>query len=101
MIVPTPDVKTLTTLMEKFKQIDWPDSKLARTVLEMLGIFDIVELEFTLNSLDKRERLAAMKMIERNFEDLTSGNLARWADAKDTLQQIYYKVEETDEEGFL
>ena len=101
MIVPTPDLKTLTTLMEEFKQIEWPDGKLVKSMLEMLGIYDLVELEVTLNSLDKRERLAAMKMIERNLGDLTSGTLARWADAKDTLQQVYYKVEEIDEEGFL
>jgi hypothetical protein len=101
MIVPTPDITTLADLREQFKQIEWPDRKLVQSILEMLGIFDLIELDFTLNSLDKRERLAAMKMIERNLDDLTSGNLARWADAKDTLKQIYYKVEEIDEEGFL
>ena len=93
--------EALTADIEKFKQLDWPDDDLIRHILETLGIFDLVELEFTLKKLDKRERNAAMKMIERHLDDLLSGDEIKWADAKDTLKQIYYTVQQMDEEAFL
>lgn len=97
----TEQLKTLKKDIQVFKEQEWPDKNLIRRILETLGIYDIVELEFTLKKLDQRERNAAMKMIERHLEDLLSGDEARWADAKDTLNQIYYTVPEMDEEAFL
>ncbi len=98
----TPEqIALLQSDMAHFKTLEWPDDKLIRKIMEKLGIYDIVELEFILNRLDKPERNAAMTMIERHLPDLTSGDEAKWADAKDTLKQLYYTVPEMDEEAFL
>ncbi len=66
-----------------------------------LGILDNVELEFCLKNRIKREREAAIKMLEKYLDDLTSGDSVRWAEAKDTLMQMYYVVEQIDEEATL
>ena len=100
-MIPCPDQKSLANQIDRFKALTWPDRALVENILVSLGIHDIVELEFCLNLHAKRERDAAMKMVERYLEDLSSGDATRWADAKDSLHQIYYKVAETDEEGFL
>jgi hypothetical protein len=94
-----PDKAELLVLIENFKKLEWPDQNLTEKILDMLGIHDIVELGFCLNKRIPRERLAAMNMVERHLEDLTNGDHKRWADAKDTLRQLYYKVYETDEEA--
>ena len=101
MISPHPDPETLSQQIQKFKALTWPDRDLVKSFMESLGIHEIVELEFCLNLKIKKERDAAMKMIERYLADLSCGDATRWADAKDSLNQIYYKVAETDEEGFL
>ena len=91
----------LQKLISKFKILTWPNQSLTKEIMELLGLYEIVDLEFTLNSRDPRERLAGMKMIERYLVDLISGVAERYNEAKDTLQQIYYKVSETDEEAIL
>ncbi len=96
MIIPHPDQETLANQILKFKALTWPDRDLVKIFMDSLGIIDIVELEFCLNSRIKRERDAAMKMVKRYLDDLSSGEAIRWADAKDSLHQIYYKVDEID-----
>ena len=54
-----------------------------------------------LNIHIKRERDATMKMLEKYLDDLISGDPKRWADAKDSLNQIYYEIATTDEEAML
>ena len=101
MNIPHPDQETLARQIKRFKALTWPDRDLVEKFMLSLGIHDIVELEFCLNLQFKRERDSAMKMVERYLTDLSSGDATRWADAKDSLHPIYYKVAETDEEGFL
>ena len=96
-----PDKEKLNKYITEFYDLSWPNGELVENIMKELGIHDIVELEFCLNLTDKRERNAAMKMVERYLEDLGSGDMARWADAKDTLHQTYYIVPQTDEEAFL
>ncbi len=83
------------------KEMEWPDDDLIENIMKSLGIHDIVEFEFCLKNRIQRERNAAIKMLEKYFDDLTNSDHTKWAEAKDTLKQIYYKVEQMDEEGFL
>ncbi|MHA1766238.1 MAG: hypothetical protein ACTSWX_01690 [Promethearchaeota archaeon] len=100
-MIPNVNVELLRENIKKFKELEHPDADLVRNILTSLGIYDIVELEVCLNLHIKRERDAAMKMLERHLDDLISGDHERWADAKDTLMQIYYQVESSDEEALL
>lgn len=88
-------------LIEKFKGLAYPDRELTKNLLKRLRLYDIVDLEFALNKKIPRERLAAVNMIEKYLEDLCSENHAKFAEAKETLRQIYYKVYEMEEEGSL
>lgn len=85
----------------QFKALSYPDRDLTRQLMKNLRIYDIVDLEFALNKVIPKERLAALKMVERYLTALLSEKEAEWAEAKDTLKQIYYQVREMDEEGFL
>ena len=100
-MIPNIDINKLKEDIKKFKELEKPDDELVRDILSTLGIYDIVDLEICLNIHVKRERDATMKMLERYLDDLISGDLKRWADAKDSLTQIYYEVATTDEEAML
>ena len=95
------DINKLKEDIIKFKELEKPDDDLVRNILSTLGIYDIVDLEVCLNIHIKRERDATMKMLERYLDDLISGDPKRWAEAKDTLTQIYYEIATTDEEAML
>ena len=99
----TPDIdkKQLSELIQKFKALEMPDHKLTQKILQMLGIYDIVELEFTMNSYHDGERLAAMKMIEKYLDQLTSEDHEMWKSGKKELAEIYYQVASSDEEALL
>ena len=96
-----PNKVDLMKLIKKFDSLEWPDDNLVEKIMISLGIHDIIEMEFCLNSRFKRERDAAMKMLVRYLDELTSGNHEQWMDAKDTLKQVYYQVDSTDEEAIL
>ena len=100
-MIPNIDANKIKEEIKRFKELERPDDKLVRNILSTLGIYDIVDLEICLNIHIKRERDATMKMLERYLEDLISGDPKRWADAKDSLTQIYYEVATTDEEAML
>ena len=100
-MIPNIDVNKIKEEIKRFKELELPDDKIVRNILSTLGIYDIVDLEICLNIHIKRERDATMKMLERYLEDLISGDPKRWADAKDSLSQIYYEVATTDEEAML
>ena len=100
-MIPNIDVNKIKEDIKRFKELEQPDDGLVKNILSTLGIYDIVDLEICLNKHIKRERDGTMKMLERYLDDLTSGDLERWAEAKDTLTQIYYEVVTTDEEAFL
>ncbi len=100
-MTPIPDKKEIIKKIQKYRALDWPDDELIENILSELGILDNVELEFCLKNRIKREREAAIKMLEKYLDDLTSGDSTKWADAKDTLMQIYYVVEQIDEEATL
>ena len=100
-MIPNINVNKIEEDIKRFKELEQPNDKLVRNILSNLGIYDIVDLEICLNIHIKRERDATMKMLERYLEDLISGDPKRWADAKDSLTQIYYEVATTDEEAML
>ncbi len=100
-MIPTPDKQKIVQKIQKYRSLDWPDDTLLESIMEDLGILENVEFEFCLKNRIKREREAAIKMLEKHLDDLTSGDSTRWADAKDTLMQIYYVVEQIDEEATL
>ena len=100
-MIPNIDINKLKEDIKKFKELERPDDELVTNILSSLGIHDIIDLEVCLNIQIKRERNATMKMLERYLNDLISGDPERWADAKDTLTQIYYEVATTDEEAIL
>jgi hypothetical protein len=91
----------LKALIMKFYSLSMRDSNLTREILTMLGIHEIVDLEFAMNVYQKVERDAAMKMVEKYLPDLTSGDYHRWSKAKQELHEIYYPVASTDEEAIL
>ena len=100
-MIPNIDVNKIKEEIKRFKELEQPDDKIVRNILSTLGIYDIVDLEICLNIHIKRERNATMKMLEKYLDDLISGDPKRWADAKDSLTQIYYEVATTDEEAML
>ena len=100
-MIPNINICKLKEDIKKFKELEKPDDELVKNILSTLGIYDIVDLEICLNIHIKRERDATMKMLERYLDDLISGDPERWADAKDSLTQIYYEVATTDEEAML
>ncbi|MHA1619491.1 MAG: hypothetical protein ACTSVZ_09425 [Promethearchaeota archaeon] len=100
-MLPNMDKSQILADIEAFKALGYPDRNLTKKILTSLGLYDIVDLEFCMNKVPPRERLAAMKMVERYLDKLISGDEHQWADAKDTLKQTYYKVEEMEEEGSL
>ncbi|RLI60780.1 MAG: hypothetical protein DRO88_13890 [Promethearchaeia archaeon] len=89
------------TKIAQFKALTYPDRDLTREILQILGIYDIVDLEFSLNKVPPQERLAAIKMVEKHLDDLLSGDEKKWAEAKDNLKQFYFQIDEMDEEGYL
>ena len=95
------DINKIKGNIKRFKELERPDDELVKDILTTLGIYDIVDLEICLNIHIKRERDATMKMLERYLDGLISGDPKRWADAKDSLTQIYYEVATTDEEAML
>ncbi len=99
--LPNPDKEKLYKLIEEYKELNMPDRKLTKKIMQMLRIYEIVELEFTLNSYEKDERLAAMRMIEKHLDDLLSNNAERWKAAKNELAELYYEVASSDEEALL
>ena len=100
-MIPNINISKLKEDIKRFKELELPDDGLVKDILSTLGIYDIVDLEICLNIHIKRERNATMKMLERYLDDLISGDPKRWADAKDSLTQIYYEVATTDEEAML
>ncbi|UYP48263.1 hypothetical protein NEF87_004548 [Candidatus Lokiarchaeum ossiferum] len=100
-MIPTPDKLLIKQNIQKYRSLDWPDDDLIEKVMMDLGIHDNVEFEFCLKNRIKREREAAIKMLEKYLDDLTSGDATLWTEAKDTLKQIYYKIAEIDEEAML
>ena len=100
-MIPNIDVNKIKENIKRFKELERPDDELVKNILSTLAIYDIVDLEICLNIHIKRERDATMKMLERYLDDLISGDPERWADAKDSLTQIYYEVATTDGEAML
>ena len=100
-MIPNIDVNKIKEFIKQFKELERPNDELVKNILSTLGIYDIVDLEVCLNIQIKRERDATMKMLERYLDDLISGDPKRWADAKDSLTQIYYEIATTDEEAML
>ena len=96
-----PDVKKLDDLINEFKALEMPNHKVAQAILDELGLLEIADLEFTMESHSKDERLAALKMVQRYWDDLVSGEMDRWQKAKKELAEIYYQVSTVDEEAFL
>lgn len=94
-------LKQLKALITKFYSLNMRDSKLTKEILTILGIHEIVDLEFAMNVHHKVEREAAMKMVENYLPELTSGDYDRWNKAKQELREIYYQVASTDEEAIL
>ena len=100
-MLPSVDESQILADIAAIKALSYPDRNLTKKLLSALGLYDIVDLEISLNKVPPRERLAALRMIERYLDGLLSGDEYKWADAKDSLKQIYYKVDEMEEEGFL
>ena len=98
---PNIDVNKIKENIKRFKESERPNDEFVKNILSTLAIYDIVDLEICLNVHIKRERDATMKMLERYLDDLISGDPERWADAKDSLTQIYYEVATTDGEAML
>lgn len=87
--------------IQKFHQLQMPDQALTEWILTTLGIYDIVELGFSMNRYQKSERDAAMQMVERYIEDLVSGEIDRIQKAKNDLSEIYHSIVSSDEEAML
>ena len=88
------DKNHLQELMEKHSQMDYPDVKISHEIMDILGLLNIPDLGFTLNSKMKEERDAALNMVKRHLEGLLSDDLEKYEDAKETLSQFYYRVDE-------
>lgn len=95
------DKTAVMAKIEKFKELSYPNRNLTREILQMLGIYDIVDLEISLNKVQPRERMATMRMLEKYLEDLLSGDARRWNEAKAELRDIFFQIDEMDEEGYL
>ena len=90
------DKNHLMELLKKHELQTYPDPKLTYKILDILGLLSIPDLGFTLNSKMKEERAAAMNMVRRFLEDLLSEDPERYREAKETLAEFYYKVDEPD-----
>ncbi|WP_457556738.1 hypothetical protein [Candidatus Harpocratesius sp.] len=95
------DKEAIIAKIAQFKKLSYPDRDLTRDILQSIGIYDLVDLEICLNKVPPRERLAAMKMLEKHLDALLSGDEQQWQEAKDSLKQYYYQIDEMDEEGYL
>jgi hypothetical protein len=87
--------------IQKFYRLQMPDQTLSEWILTSLGIYDIVELGFCMNRYQKSERDAAMRMVEKYIEDLTSDESDRSQKAKKELTEIYHTIVSSDEEAIL
>ncbi len=91
----------LQTLIDKFKDLTMPNQDLVRDILQTLGIYNNVELEFCLNKYEKPERDAAMRMIEKHLSDLLSDDSEVAEAAKQDLLDLYHQIKCAEEEAWL
>nr|MDO8112808.1 hypothetical protein [Candidatus Sigynarchaeota archaeon] len=88
------------TLIAAFKRLESPDSPLVDKIMALLGISGLVELGFALNKHNKRERDAAMGIVERYITALLSApDEAARLKAKRELDSFFYDVPMIDEDA--
>ena len=93
------DKQKIMDMIEQFRNLENTDPRLTQSILETLGLLEIIDLQFALNKSVKRERDAAMAMIEKYLPKLLSGNLLEYGQAKLELKHIYYDVESPSEDA--
>lgn len=93
------DKQKVMEMIKEFRKLDIVDPRLTQSILESLGLLEIIDLQFALNKSVKRERDAAMDMIEKYLPKLLSGNLLEYGQAKLELKHIYYDVESPSEDA--
>jgi hypothetical protein len=86
-------------LIAAFRQLQAPDPALVDKILAMLGIGGLVELGFALNKHDKRERDAAMGVVERFLPGLLAAGEKERLKAKTELDSFFFDVPMLDEDA--
>ena len=80
-------------LLEKHAQLEQIDLENTQKILELLGLEGTCSLGDVLNSDLKEEREAAINIIRKNFDALTSDDEKLVEQTKETLGNFYYCVE--------
>ncbi len=94
------EVDNARALIAAFKQLGSPDPALVDKIMALMGISSLVELGFALNKHDKRERDAAMSVVERYIPALLSTtDEASRLKAKKELDSFFYDIPMIDEDA--
>lgn len=86
-------------LIADFKAQEAPDPALVDEILLALGVPGFLELGFALNKPNKRERMAAMDLVERYLPGLLSNGENERLAARKELDSFFYDVPQLDEDA--
>ncbi|HME53911.1 MAG TPA: hypothetical protein VKM55_16925 [Candidatus Lokiarchaeia archaeon] len=82
----------IDALIADFKALEAPDYALVDEILTMLGIPGFLELGFALNKPNKRERVAAMRVVEQYLPGLLSTDEEARLKARKELDSFFEDV---------
>ena len=80
-------------ILENHAQLENIDLQSSKNIIEALGLEGTCSLASVLNSELKEEREAAIKIIRKNFDALTSDDEKLVEQTKETLGNFYYCIE--------
>ena len=80
-------------LLKQYKAMDTVDLKLVNKIIDTLHLRDVVDLIMILKKTDKRERLAAIGVVESHIDGLLSADKETFLKAKKELHELYSNVE--------
>ena len=86
-------------MIADFTQMDTPDSALVDKILKALCIPGFLELGFALNKPHKRERMAAISIVERYIPGLLSDNENERLEAQKELDAFFEDVPMLNEDA--
>jgi len=87
------ELKHVKELINKYKAMDAVDLKLVNKIIDTLHLRDVVDLIMILKKTDKRERLAAIGVVESHIDGLLSADKDTFLKAKKELHELYSNVE--------
>jgi hypothetical protein len=85
--------KEIDELIKRYKSMEIVDSKLVNQIIDKLHLRDVVDLTLILKKTDKRERIAAIEMVESQIDGLLSSDKTVFLNAKKILHELYSNVE--------